>query len=313
MDNAPLRIGFMGTPDFAVGALAALCEARYNVVCVYSQPPRPKGRGKKVQPSPVHAYAEDKGLPVYTPVNFKSEEAKAEFASHNMDVAIVAAYGLILPEAVLDAPTYGCLNIHASLLPRWRGAAPIQYAIWKGDKDTGVTIMQMERGLDTGPMIAKQAVPIAEDTTAPLLHDALSELGAKMIVDVVGQLELKRAMLEAVPQDDALSNYASMLKKEDGIVDWSASAADIDRQIRALNPWPGVWTQANGKRLKILKAALSPFASQGQEGVVLNKDGDVQTGDGLIRLITVQPEGKAAMDLASALNGNYLNIGDVLG
>lgn len=314
MTSAPLRIGFMGTPDFAVSALAALCNGPHEVVCVYSQPPRPKGRGKKVQPSPVHEYADNKGIPVYTPLNFKSEEDRTLFASHNLDVAIVAAYGLILPEAILNAPKFGCLNIHASLLPRWRGAAPIQYSIWKGDTETGVTIMQMEKGLDTGPMISKRSLPITSDTTATSLHDDLAALGADMVVDVLNALSETRQPLDAEIQDDALSTYASMLKKEDGIVDWSQTAQDIDRQIRALNPWPGVWTSINGKRLKVLEALVVdvPNSIKGSHGQILDKSGRILCGNNsTLKLIKIQPEGKSAMDFASALNGNYLEIGAI--
>lgn len=313
MSIRKLRIGFMGTPDFAVPALQALCESEHDVVCVYSQPPRPKGRGHQVQKSPVHTFADEQGIPVLTPINFKSEEARAEFAAHNLDVAVVAAYGLILPEAVLNAPSYGCLNIHASLLPRWRGAAPIQYAIWKGDTETGVTIMQMEKGLDTGPMIAKEALPITQETTAPDLHDDLSALGAQMIAQTV-EILAQDGKLEAEPQDDALSTYASMLKKTDGIIDWSQTAQEIDRQIRSLNPWPGVWANMQDKRLKILAAHPSAEIATGQPGQILDKAGRVSSGKGtVLKLLTVQPEGKKPMDFAAVLNGGYLTVGQRLG
>ncbi len=309
----PLRIGFMGTPDFALVALKALLDAGHDVVCVYSQPPRPKGRGQQVQPSPVQAYAELRGIPVFHPVSLKTPEAQAEFSAHNLDVAIVAAYGLILPEAILSAPRHGCLNIHASLLPRWRGAAPIQYAIWKGDHESGVTIMQMEKGLDTGPMIVKGTHEITAETTSASLHDDLAVMGGKLIVSTLIELA-KNGQLESDAQDDALTNYASMLTKGDGVIDWSQSALDIHQQIRALNPWPGVWSAVDGKRIKVLQAALGvsdtavkPF------GTFLDKAGHVQCGDGVLQILKIQPEGKAPMDIASAINGNYIKIDQRLG
>lgn len=311
MSENSLRIGFMGTPDFALVALKKIVEAGHNVVCVYSQPPRPKGRGHQVQPSPVHAYAEEKGIPVFTPQSLKSDEAKAEFAAHNLDVAIVAAYGLILPEAVLNAPKYGCLNIHGSLLPKWRGAAPIQYSIWKGDSETGITIMQMEKGLDTGPMIAKKSVEITNDKTASILHDELAETGGEMALEALSQLA-KNGQLDAEVQDDSLSSYASMLKKEDGIINWGENAQNIDRQIRALNPWPGVWTSVNGKRIKILKAAAIDENSKEKAGTFIDASGRVSCNNGSVLILyEIQPEGKKPMDIKSAINGGYLKPMDV--
>lgn len=308
-----LKIAFMGTPDFAVPALEALHHSAHEVVCVYSQPPRPKGRGKKVQPSPVHEFADRHNIPVYTPKSLrKDQDAQNEFFSHDIDVAVVAAYGLLLPKAVLDHPRYGCLNIHASLLPRWRGAAPIQYAIWKGDEESGITIMQMEEGLDTGPMLMKRALPIRPQTTAQSLHDALSALGSGMIVEM---LDLIAAGVAPAPeiQDDSLSSYAPMLRKEDGCVDWAQSAAVIDRQIRALNPWPGVWTTtAAGKRLKILEAAIVPERDIHPPGMLAGRTGQVSCGgDSALRLIKIQPENAKSMDVVSALNGGYVHEGEV--
>ncbi|MCD8496629.1 MAG: methionyl-tRNA formyltransferase [Alphaproteobacteria bacterium] len=306
----------MGTPDFALAALKAIAEKTdHEIVCVYSQPPRPKGRGHQVQPSPVHDYADSKNIPVFTPKSLKNAEAQAEFAAHGLDVAIVAAYGLILPKAVLDAPKFGCLNIHASLLPRWRGASPIQRAIWAGDVETGITIMQMDEGLDTGPEILKRALSITPATTASTLHDQLAVLGGEMVVEVLDQLAATREPLPATPQNDAEFTYAPLLKKEDGNVHWTQSAAEIDRQIRALNPWPGVWTSVNGKRLKVLEAVLTDEKALDvmEAGKIISKRGNVVCGDGsLLRLIRVQPEGKAAMDFAAALNGKYLEVGAVL-
>lgn len=301
-----LRIGFMGTPDFALEALKALVEAGHNVVCVYSQPPRKKGRGQKEQPSPVHAYADAQGIPVHTPLNFKAEEDRAVFALHELDIAVVAAYGLLLPEAILKAPKYGCINIHASLLPRWRGASPIQQAIWARDSETGVTIMQMDKGLDTGPMILKGFVPISPQTTAPVLHDALAEMGARLCLEVLQTLE-RDGGLEAEPQDNALTTYAPLLSREDGQIDWNKSATEIDAQVRALNPWPGTWCVHEGERLKILSGALSDHTSGAELGTVIDTAGHVACGQGSVyRIERLQPPNTKAMDFKSAVNGGYI-------
>lgn len=308
-----LRVGFMGTPDFALAALKAICEAGYNVVCVYSQPPRPKGRGQQIQLSPVHAFAAERGIPVFTPKTLKNPEIQAEFAAHNLDIAVVAAYGLILPKAVLDAPHFGCINIHASLLPRWRGASPIQRAVWAGDGQSGVTLMQMDEGLDTGPEIMKEAIDLTSETTAASLHDALAELGGRMIVRALDTLAEKSERLPAKAQEAEGVTYASLLKKEDGRVDWSQSAEAIDRQIRALNPWPGVWTEVGGKRLKILAAVPEGNAQKSsQGGMLLDVSGRVSCGGGVLKLLSVQPESAKAMDASSAINGGYLKVGDTL-
>lgn len=302
----------MGTPDFAVAPLRALYEAGHEIIAVYTQPPRPKGRGQDVQKSPVQMFAEKKSIPVFHPKTLKNEEAQTEFAALQADVAVVAAYGLLLPKAVLQAPKYGCINIHASLLPRWRGASPIQRSIWAGDHESGVTLMQMDEGLDTGPMIAMEKIPLTSETTASSLHDALAILGAEMIVKAAGDLAAHEK-LHATPQDNAGATYASLLKKEDGIIDWKKSAVDIDRQIRALNPWPGTWANFEGKRMKILSAIPSPQPSpggRGSLGVVLDKTGNILCGENTSLQITLlQPEGKKPMDLASALNGGYIKIG----
>lgn len=301
-----MKIIFMGTPEFSTKALQDLIDSEHEIIAVYSQPPRPKGRGQQVQKSPVHLLADANNIPVFTPLSFKKDpEAVAQFQSLQADVAVVAAYGLILPQSVLDAPKFGCLNIHASILPRWRGASPIQHAIWKGDDVSGVTIMRMELGLDTGPMLSKCEVKITNETTAQSLHDDLSALGAEMIVDVLKNIP------EGEIQNDAESVYAPMLKKEDGLINWSDSAADIDRQVRALNPWPGTYTMANGKRLKILSGELSAQTAQ-KPGQVSAK-GEVSCGEGVYKILTLQPENAKAMDTASAFNGKYLAEGMVLG
>ncbi len=312
-----LRIAFMGTPDFAAQALRALCDSHHDIVCVYSQPPRPKGRGHKVQKSPVHELAETHGIPVFTPKSLKDTDAQEQFAAHKADIAIVAAYGLLLPLEILNAPKHGCLNIHGSLLPRWRGASPIQRAIWEGDEASGITIMQMDKGLDTGDMIAKSEIALGADMTAAMLHDALADMGADLMSDVLARL-VADGSLSAEKQDDALATYAHLLKKSDGVVDWEQGALQIDKQIRALNPWPGVWAEIQGKRFKILSADLADvdypnyagaFCAEGLlPGAVLNKDGLMLCGlKTVLKLTKIQPEGKKAMDFASALNGGYID------
>jgi methionyl-tRNA formyltransferase len=307
MSSTPLRVIFMGTPQFAVPALQALLDGGHDVIAVYSQPPRPSGRGQKIQFSPVHTLAQQRGIPVYTPKSLKTEDAQKEFIALQADVAVVAAYGLLLPKAVLAAPRFGCLNIHASLLPRWRGASPIQHAIWKGDVETGVTIMQMDAGLDTGDMILKSEIPITQQTTAVQLQDALSVLGGGLIQNVLENIE----SITRTPQNNAASNYAPLLKKEDGLIDWQSSAVEIDRQIRALNPWPSTYTHTDikGLRLKVLEAVVA-------EDMTLNapvgrfipdcKKGIVACGDGALKLLRVQPDGGKPMDFASFINGGYL-------
>lgn len=309
-----LRIGFMGTPDFAVQALQALIDSHHEVVCVFSQPPRPKGRGKKVQPSPVHSLAEQHNIPVHTPISFKKDaEALAQWRSYNLDVGVIAAYGLILPQDVLDTPRYGCLNIHGSLLPRWRGASPIQCAIRHGDKETGIGIMQMVKALDAGPVIAEEALPITQDTTAQALHDDLAVLGARMIVDTLDKLA-EQGQLNATPQDETAVTYAPLLTKEDSRIDWTKQADNIDCLVRGFNPWPGVWTMtAEYKRLKILQVSKTSHQSKESPGTILDKDGHVACGAGtVIRLVTIQPENAKPMDFSAALNGGYVKLSEVL-
>jgi methionyl-tRNA formyltransferase len=308
----PLKIVFMGTPEFARAALQTLHESEHEIIALYSQPPRPKGRGHKLTPSPTHQYADDHGIPVYTPKSLKKAEAQEEFAALDKDVAVVAAYGLILPKAVLDAPKYGCLNIHASLLPRWRGASPMQRAIWAGDAETGITIMQMDEGLDTGPMIKKASLPITSEMNCEALHDDFCTMGGDLILNIMNELA-NNGQLEAQAQNDDETTYAPLLAKEDGRVEWSQSAVEIDRQIRALTPWPGVWTDDGEMRLKIIKASIDEVSHTNKYGEILDKKGRIACGDGtVLKLTTIQPAGKKAMDFASALNGGYMQIGDVL-
>jgi methionyl-tRNA formyltransferase len=305
-----LRLAFMGTPDFAASSLQALIDAGHDVVCVYSQPPRPAGRGHQVQRSPVQVLAEDRGIPVRTPKSLRNAEAQAEFAALDLDCAVVAAYGLILPQPILDAPRMGCLNIHASLLPRWRGAAPIQRAILAGDAETGVTIMQMDAGLDTGAMLLKDSVPITAETTAGSLHDALAKMGAGLIVQALDGLAEGR--LTAEPQPDEGVTYAAKLSRDDGRLDWSQPADFIERQVRALNPWPGVWFDLGSERIKVLAAEPAQSAPSAAPGTLLDDTLTVACADGAVRLIRVQRPGKAPVDGAAFLRGFNVAVGSVL-
>ncbi|GEO41350.1 methionyl-tRNA formyltransferase [Skermanella aerolata] len=305
-----LRLAFMGTPDFAASSLRALIDAGHEVVCVYSQPPRPAGRGHQVQRSPVHVLAEDRGIPVRTPKSLRSAEAQAEFAALDLDCAVVAAYGLILPQPILDAPRMGCLNIHASLLPRWRGAAPIQRSILAGDAETGVTIMQMDAGLDTGAMLLKGTVPITAETTAGSLHDALAELGAGLIVQALDGLAEGR--LTAEPQPAEGVTYAAKLSRDDGRLDWSQPADFIERQVRALNPWPGVWFDLGHERIKVLAAELAKGTPDAAPGTLLDADLTVACAEGAVRLTRVQRPSKAAVEGSAFLRGFNAAVGSVL-
>lgn len=308
--SQPRNIVFMGTPPFAVAALDALVKAGHNIVAVYSQPPRPAGRGYALQKSAVHQYADEHGFAVFTPKSLKKDaEARAAFAAHNADVAVVAAYGLILPQDVLDAPKHGCINIHASLLPRWRGAAPIQRAILAGDHESGVCIMQMEAGLDTGPVLLRDSVAITDKTTATTLHDDLAAMGGRLIVNTMAQLESLAP--ETQPEDGV--TYAHMLSKDDGRIDWTKSAQDIERQLRALTPWPSVWSlRDNGQRLKIIAADMTAETTAKPAGTLLDHACIACGGGSVLRLVTVQPENKKAMSARDALNGGILKTGEVL-
>ncbi len=301
----PLRVAFMGTPDFAVPALDALVKAGHRVVAVYSQPPRPVGRGHREHPSPVHAFAQDLDLAVHTPTSLKSPEEQQRFRELNLDVAVVAAYGLILPQAILDAPRLGCVNIHASLLPRWRGAAPIHRALLAGDPETGITIMQMEAGLDTGPMLMVRSLPIGPADTTSQLHDRLAALGAEMIVPAVEQLD--RGLLTPVPQPAEGVTYAKKLEKDEGRIDWSLPAETIATMARGLTPWPGLWCEMGGERLKVLEAALAP--GSGIPGAIIADPLVVACGRGAVSLDRVQKAGKSVMTAADFLRGNPMPVG----
>jgi len=292
-----MKIVFMGTPEFSVPILDAL-HHMHEIVAVYCQPPRPAGRGKADRPSPVQARAEALGLPVRHPAKLRSDDAVAEFTALKADVAVVVAYGLILPQAILDAPRFGCLNIHASLLPRWRGAAPIHRAIMAGDRETGVCIMQMEVGLDTGPVLLREQVAIGAEETTAELHDRLSALGARLIVEA-----LERLPLPAVPQPFEGVTYAAKIDKSEARVDWTRPAEEVDRLIRGLSPFPGAWVQVNGERVKLLRSRLAE--GNGTPGQVLHGF-TVACGTGAVEITEAQREGKRPMAVAEVLRGLIL-------
>ncbi len=286
----------MGTPEFSVTALDALVEAGHEVICAYSQPPRPAGRGKKPRPSPVQQRAEVLGIPVRHPSTLKTPDARAEFAALDADVAVVVAYGLILPQAVLDAPSHGCLNIHASLLPRWRGAAPIHRAVMAGDVETGVCIMQMDAGLDTGPVLMRAATPIGASDTTGDLHDRLAVMGGELIVETLARLDA----LEAEAQPDTGVTYASKIDKAEARVDWTRPAAEVDQLIRGLSPFPGAWCDIGDERVKLLRSTVTDGA--GAPGTHLGGF-EVACGDGAVQILQAQRPGKRAMPVAEVLRG----------
>ncbi len=302
-----MRVVFMGTPDFSVPVLQALVAAGHEVVAVYCQPPRPAGRGKKQRPSPVQKTAEALGLPVYCPLNFKAEADRDAFAAHRADVAVVVAYGLILPQAILDLPAQGCLNIHASLLPRWRGAAPIHRALMAADTQTGVCIMQMDAGLDTGPVLMREATDISASDTTAVLQGRLSDMGAALIVTALAGL----GDLTPVAQPTDGVTYAAKITKAEAVVDWSRSARDVDCHIRGLSPFPGAWTLIGGERVKLVLSAQT--AGSGPAGQVLDDGLSVACGTGAVRLLRLQRAGKGAMDTGDFLRGFEVTTGTILG
>jgi methionyl-tRNA formyltransferase len=299
-----LNIVFAGTPDFAAGHLQALINSRHNVVGVYSQPDRPAGRGKKLQPSPVKQVALDHDIPVFQPLNFKQEGSIEELKALNADIMIVVAYGLLLPLAVLDAPKMGCLNVHASILPRWRGAAPIQRAIQAGDTETGITIMQMDAGLDTGDMLSKTFIDIKANETGGSLHDRLLEKGPGALLQTLTLLQAGETVAEK--QDDSLANYAHKLKKEEALIDWSLSAKEVELNVRAFNPFPCAYALLGDQRIKVWQAIALGEPTKLLPGTIarVSTDGlDVATGSGLIRLLNIQLIGKKAMSIRDFING----------
>ena len=308
-----LRLAFMGTPDFAVRSLAEIAAAGHEIARVYTQPPRKRGRGQSEQKTPVHQLAELLGIPVSTPGSFKDEAVLEEFDALDLDAAIVVAFGQILPQRALDAPRLGCLNLHGSLLPRWRGAAPIQRAIMAGDRETGVQIQQMEAGLDTGPILLSETVAISETDTAASLHDRLMDVGALMWPRALAALE--RGSLQAVPQSVEGVTYARKITPEEARIDWSRSAAELSPHIRGLSPFPGAWfelaTEKGPVRIKVLLAASE--AGEGAPGTALDDRLLIACGSGALRLVRLQREGKGAMTAEDFLRGTSVPAGTVLG
>ena len=302
-----MRLIFMGSPDFSVPVLEALVEAGHEVACVYCQPPRPAGRGKKDRPTPVQARAEQLGLPVRHPKSLKGAEEQAEFAALGAEVAVVVAYGLILPQAILDAPDRGCLNIHASLLPRWRGAAPIHRAILAGDDRTGICIMQMEAGLDTGPVLLREETGIGAEETTAELHDRLSAMGAGLIVEALDRLD---SLAPEVQPEEGVT-YASKIDKAEARVDWTQPAEAVSRQVRGLAPFPGAWTEHGEDRIKLLGARVVP--GEGAPGEVLDDALTVACGEGAVQITRAQRAGRGAQDAATFLLGHRVPKGTILG
>ena len=314
-----LNIIFAGTPDFAAQHLQAILNSQHNVIAVYTQPDKPAGRGKKLQASPVKQLAEQNNIPVYQPKSLRKEEAQFELKVLNADVMVVVAYGLILPKAVLDAPRLGCLNVHGSILPRWRGAAPIQRSIWAGDAQTGVTIMQMDEGLDTGDMLHKVYCDILPTETSTSLYNKLAELAPSALIDVLDNLENGKFIAEK--QDDSQSNYAEKLSKEEAQLDWSLSAMQLERNIRAFNPWPIAYfstedKDGNTQTLKVYQAEVLPHQDK-PAGTILSADKNgiqIATVDGVLNLLQLQPAGKKPMSAQDLLNGRaeWFTIGKML-
>ncbi|MGB1108887.1 MAG: methionyl-tRNA formyltransferase [Gammaproteobacteria bacterium] len=300
-----MKLIYAGTPDFSVPALNALLRSQHQVLAVYTQPDRPAGRGRKLMPGPVKQAAQAANVPVYQPLSFKQDEDREALASLGADAMVVAAYGLILPQAVLDLFPLGCINIHASLLPRWRGAAPIQRAIMAGDSETGICIMRMEAGLDTGPVLSTQAIKIDSESTGGSLHDQLAELGADMIVPAMDAIERDEA--RATPQDDSQATYAHKLSKAECAIDWNQDAARIDRQIRAFNPWPVAQCQWGDKSLRLWNSRLSDQRSELAPGQIIATDENgihVQCGQGAVAITELQLPGKKRLSVADFLNAH---------
>ncbi len=312
--SQPLKIVFAGTPEFAARHLQALLASKHQVVAVYTQPDRPAGRGKKLQPSAVKQLAQQHELPVLQPESLKAEEAQRELAQLDADVMVVVAYGLLLPQRILDTPRYGCINVHGSLLPRWRGAAPIQRAIWAGDEKSGVAVMQMEAGLDTGPVLHEVSCDIAADETSASLYQKLEALGPDALITVLDELEHYRN--QATPQNNDQATYAKKLSKDEGRIDWNLSAQQLERNVRAFFPWPTAWFDIDGFKgnqsmVKVLKAQSLPSTTQNTAaGTIVSATAegiDVACGDGVLRILEAQVPGKKPQPVATLVNG-YADI-----
>ncbi|MEC8232024.1 MAG: methionyl-tRNA formyltransferase [Pseudomonadota bacterium] len=299
--TTPLKVIFAGTPDFAAQHLAALLDSKHDVVAVYTQPDRPAGRGKKLTASPVKVLGEEHNIPVYQPASLKQDAAQQELAAIDADIMVVVAYGLLLPTAVLNAPKLGCINVHGSILPKWRGAAPIQRAIWAGDSETGVTIMQMDEGLDTGDMLHIATLPIESSDTSATLYDKLAALGPQALVDVLDNFD----SYSPEKQDDALATYAKKLSKEEALIDWHDDAAQIERNIRAFNPWPVAWMNVDEHNVKVWSGDVVELDKAVSPGTIVsaNKEGiTIATGKGALRITSLQIPGKKALPAADVIN-----------
>ncbi|MDC5821862.1 methionyl-tRNA formyltransferase [Vibrio europaeus] len=313
--SKPLKVVFAGTPDFAARHLAALLSSEHDVIAVYTNPDRPAGRGKKLAAPPVKQLALEHNIPVYQPENFKSDEAKQELADLNADIMVVVAYGMLLPQAVLDTPKLGCINVHGSILPRWRGAAPIQRSIWAGDAETGVTIMQMDIGLDTGDMLKVATLPIEASDTSTSMYEKLAELGPQALVECLADLALGKAVPEK--QDDALANYAKKLSKEEARIDWNDDASHIERCVRAFNPWPMSHFIAAENSIKVWQSRVDEQSTTQPAGTILQADKSgiyIATGNGVLVLEQLQVPGKKAMSVQDILNSraNWFEVGTQL-
>lgn len=318
MSSQPLRIVFAGTPDFAAASLEALIGSEHEVIAVYTQPDRPAGRGRKLTPSPVKVLAEKNSIAVYQPLNFKDAADRKQLADLRPDLMVVAAYGLLLPSDVLLTPEFGCINVHASLLPRWRGAAPIHRAVIDGDKESGITIMQMDEGLDTGDMLLKMSCPIKPEDTSGSLHDKLADLGAEALIESLRQLQ--EGTLTAEPQNNDLANYANKLSKAEGLIDWNRPAEALERQVKGLNPWPVAYAELNGERVRIWNAEVTEQSSDMKPGTIISADKSglqVATGSGVLDITRAQLAGGKQLPISALLNarqdllrpGNRFSLG----
>ncbi|GFD78927.1 methionyl-tRNA formyltransferase [Tenacibaculum sp. KUL118] len=311
--TTPLKVIFAGTPDFAAKHLSALLDSDHEVIAVYTQPDRPAGRGKKLTASPVKVLAEAHAVPVYQPQSLKTEDAQQALIALNADLMVVVAYGMLLPTAVLNAPRLGCINVHGSILPKWRGAAPIQRAIWAGDPETGVTIMQMDEGLDTGDMLHIATLPIAADDTSASMYDKLAALGPSALIDVVNDFE----SYSALKQDDTQATYAKKLSKEEALINWYDDAEQIERNIRAFNPWPVAWMQVENQNVKVWAASVVALENKASPGTIIsaNKDGiTIATGRDALRITSLQIPGKKALPASDVVNArkDWFEVGRCL-